>query len=63
MGTMGKGSKRRPLAVNEEEFNSEWDRIFGKRNPWKQSKSQQKRLKVQRGESNAKSYKSDSAGK
>jgi hypothetical protein len=26
---MGKGSKRRPMKIKREEFNENWDRIFG----------------------------------
>jgi hypothetical protein len=29
----GKGDKRRPLAIDEEQFNNNWDAIFKKPNP------------------------------
>ena len=29
----GKGDKRRPLAIPEEQFNNNWDSIFKKPNP------------------------------
>ena len=29
----GKGDKRRPLVVDEEQFNNNWDTIFKKPNP------------------------------
>lgn len=30
---MGKGSAPRPLSVDRDAFESEWDRIFGKKEP------------------------------
>jgi hypothetical protein len=29
----GKGDKRRPLVIPEEQFNAQWDAIFGKKKP------------------------------
>ena len=33
MGDGGKGSAARPFSVNQDEFTSNWDRIFGKKMP------------------------------
>lgn len=33
MSTGGKGSKPRPLSVPRKQFDDNWDRIFGKKQP------------------------------
>ena len=35
---MGKGSKRRPMKIKREEFNENWDRIFGNKKSFDKDK-------------------------
>jgi len=38
---MGKGSRARPIEIPKEQFSSNWDKIFGKKDVKEEKKSQQ----------------------